>query len=800
VLDGSGNSSNLSASLTFTSEPQLSLSFDYDQGYDDGDLVTADGYQEVRVEAHFDLDPGDRVQVLVNGSWEDADYYYGEEEEAPETGGYFYTWVELDGTGVISARVVNAENEVLARTDRTYVIDSYQPSYSAVGATLSLNIASDTGVPGDNMTQMSEAMIDVQLDSLSGLKVGDVIALRDSIGLEGVMLLGMRGHHVITADDLAGNGHFLIAAQLGGLDRWGPLNLRVVVESAGGNHAEEGHYSNAVLQLTLDNTPAALEGVETSAGLDVLYLYFSEELDPGATFTLVKTSDQSAITITPAMYEQDPESGMMMVSLPTPLADGAAYTLHASGILYDLAGNFTLSDPLASFTASLDVPVDVTFGGISLGDSGAADGYTNVAAQSVSGSFSGTLHSSHKIQVSLDNGLNWTDATLSGSNWSLPGATLAEGENELIVRVLKNGSGYNEVYRSVTLDTAAPGLGSAPDLRPAYDTGASNSDNITATASLTVRALLASEDGYRVGDVVDIVNSSNALLGHHTIIASDFDAYGHIGDIDIALDTLAEGAHSLHVRVTDIAGNVISGPALAVTVDSTPPAALLDVGSLTYNDSTGLMGISLSGVTTGAMVEYTLNDSDWQAATSNGGHWEFTTQTGIQQGISLRVTDAAGNLGRGFSGMPFGSAVHIESDWNQTISEMPYRVLFTQGGDDYIRYAVPDDFDYVDAGSGIDTLALSGASTFDAASLAGKVLNVEQLELNGAITMTVAGESTLNALGTLTLRILGSVSAMVDLSSGAWTHATTIGGYGIYTAGNAVLEIAEIVGVDLGTA
>lgn len=796
-----------------SSIPTLLITFGDDSGASDTDLVTNNGWQDIYVDIGSGTVSGtDRVEIYVNGAWHTAT----PEEWEGQT--YYYlsgeTAGDLSGSGEIIARLVSNTNAVRAVQTSHYVIDESAPGWSAVGATLSLNSATDTGEVGDGATQYLNVTVDVDLHSMSGLQVGDHISIREVHEGEGTWVGPVVGtEHVITAADLAGDGHlsFNLSFEEGeeGEEEEGPWHsnhhsLKVVVSDLAGNRAEEGSYSNQTLELHIDREAAIFEYGETNGDLTQLSLHFNEGVNP-AGFKLVKVSDNSEILLTPEMFTFSAGYSVVNIALPAALQEGAEYRLESTGILYDrAAGNITGTNPLDTFYASYREDAVMESFSIS-NDTGRADNITNVAAQTVSGTYSGTLYGPQKIQVSVNGGA-WQDATLSGNNWSLAGVTLLAGDNNVDTRFSSGSSSFGEIYNQVTLDATAPGLGSAPDLLVNFDDGASNSDNVTSLTDIMVTALLATESGYRIGDLIEILDGST-VVGQHTLTASDFDSYGPVYNVDIALDTLALGGHSLSVRATDGAGNTITGPALPVTIapppapDTTPPTAVLDPGSLSYNDSTGLMTIALDGDATDTTVEYSQNGgATWIATTFNGGTWQLTASPGIQPGITFRVVDGAGNVGSGVAGMPAGTIVHIESDWNQTMGADGYDVLYTNGGEDYIIYSSPDGFRFVDAGGGNDTLALTGTFSFDAADLAGKIFNFEEIELNGAITMEIAGDSTLLSLGMPTLRIDGSASALVDLSSGAWTHATTIGGYEIYTAGNATLEIATVVGVDLGTA
>src|SRR5262249_47776056 len=98
----------------------------------------------------------------------------------------------------------------------------------------------------------------------------------------------------------------------------------------------------------------------------------------------------------------------------------------------DLAANVTAGTGHA-FTLDALRPQAVATVTARSADSGAAgDFITNVAAQRVSGTFTGALGAGEKIQVSLD-GTTWIDATAGAGTWSAD-VTLPAGSSILSVR------------------------------------------------------------------------------------------------------------------------------------------------------------------------------------------------------------------------------------------------------------------------------------------------------------------------------------------------------------------------------
>src|SRR5262249_1232726 len=109
--------------------------------------------------------------------------------------------------------------------------------------------------------------------------------------------------------------------------------------------------------------------------------------------------------------------------------------------IQDTAGNtlinFTTTGSSATYTEDNTPPTSVaTVTGLSA-DSGSSnsDFYTNVASQTVSGTYTGTLGAGETIQVSTD-GSTWINATTSAGTWSASGVTLSAGTGALQVRTV----------------------------------------------------------------------------------------------------------------------------------------------------------------------------------------------------------------------------------------------------------------------------------------------------------------------------------------------------------------------------
>ncbi|NVD96829.1 DUF4347 domain-containing protein [Massilia sp. BJB1822] len=148
-------------------------------------------------------------------------------------------------------------------------------------------------------------------------------------------------------------------------------------------------------------------------------------------------------------------------------ASGAASISIAGGAYADLAGNAGTAGGTPSISIDTLPPTTAVTGVAFSADTGASssDLVTNTAAQSISGTLGAPLAADERVEVSLDNGLNWSiaSAAVGGSSWTLAGQTLA-ASNTLQVRVSdafgNHGPAYSAAY---VLDTVQPGLSISSD-------------------------------------------------------------------------------------------------------------------------------------------------------------------------------------------------------------------------------------------------------------------------------------------------------------------------------------------------
>ncbi|WP_230963699.1 beta strand repeat-containing protein, partial [Burkholderia stagnalis] len=257
----------------------------------------------------------------------------------------------------------------------------------------------------------------------------------------------------------------------------------------------------------------------------------------------------------------------------------------------DIAGN--TSDP-TSFSFTLDTFAAAP--GVALTtDSGssAVDHITNVGTLNLTGVETGAV-----VEYSIDGGHTWSTSF-----------SATEGLNDVQVRQTDiAGNTSNPTSFSFTLDTSA----AAPGVALITDSGSSASDHVTNVGTLNLT-------GVETGAVVEY-----SIDGGHTWSTS-FSA--------------VEGVNDVQVRQTDIAGNTSNPTSFSFTLDTSaaaPGVALItDSGSSASDHVTNVGTLNLTGVETGAVVEYSID----------GGHtWStsFSAVEGVND-VQVRQTDIAGN-------------------------------------------------------------------------------------------------------------------------------------------------------------
>ncbi|WP_232489766.1 beta strand repeat-containing protein, partial [Burkholderia ubonensis] len=347
--------------------------------------------------------------------------------------------------------------------------------------------------------------------------------------------------------------------------------------------------------------------------------------------------------------------------------------------------------------------------------SSAVDHVTNVGTLNLSGVEIGAT-----VEYSTDGGHTWSTSF-----------SATEGVNNVQARQIDvAGNTSPATAFSFTLDTSA----AAPGVALATDSGSSASDHITNVGTLNLT-------GVETGATVEY-----SIDGGHTWSTS-FSA--------------TEGLNDVQVRQTDIAGNTSSATSFSFTLDTSaaaPGVALTtDSGSSTSDHVTNVGTLSLTGIETGATVQYSVD---------NGAHWStsFSAVEGVNN-VQVRQIDVAGNT----------SPATAFSFTLDTSAAAPGVALTTDSGSsasDHITNVGTLNLSGVETGATVE-YSTDGGHTWSTSFIATEGLNdvqVRQTDIAGNTSDPTSFSFTLD-----TSAAAPGVALTTDSGSSASDHITNVG-------------------------
>ena len=334
--------------------------------------------------------------------------------------------------------------------------------------------------------------------------------------------------------------------------------------------------------------------------------------------------------------------GSYTVALTGPLADGSA-SLRARE--EDVAGNLSPASPALALVIDTTPPATPPVPSLlAADDSGTAgDGVTNVNQPRLTG----TAEPNANVRL-LDAAGNVLGAGAAGADGRYTvrvGSPLKDGTYLVRAQATDaagNASAPGPAF-TLVIDTTPPARPSAPALDPLDDSGTAG-DGIT---NVNTPRLVGKADPNVLMQILDA--SGNVLASSST--AAD-------GSYTVALTgPLADGSASLRAREEDVAGNLSpASPALALVIDTTPPARPTAPALLAADDS-GTVGDGVTNVDpprfngtaeAGSLVELLDPKGDVvgsASATGQGGYTVAPSQRLADGPYAFTVVavDAAGN-------------------------------------------------------------------------------------------------------------------------------------------------------------
>lgn len=509
------------------------------------------------------------------------------------------------------------------------VIDTTAP---AAPAAATLASASDSGAPGDNITNDASPALRGTAEPHASISI-----------YEGTTWLGST-----TAD---ATGAWSIASIQPLTD--GTHDLKLVQRDRAGNESA----ASSVLTVTIDTaTPVAPAAPLLAPGSDsgtlgdgitndnsptlsgTVEAHATVEIYEGGTLLDFTTADASG-------------AWSATIGAATPLADG----LHNITIKQvDGAGNKSDASPALALTISSGTTSGPTAPAApaapvlaSASDSGTpGDGITSDNSPTLSG----TALANATVEIYAGTTLLGTTTANTAGAWSLTLGTatpLADGSRELTARQV-DGSGNRSAVSAplaLTIDSVAPVAPIAVTLATGSDTGYIG-DRITSDNTPTLSGVVEAHATVQVYE-------GTTLLGTATA-----DAYGLWFATLGSPTPLAEGKHNLTVRQVDRAGNAsAASSALELTIDTGAPGALsapilfTDTG---ISDSDGITNeryavLRGSGAEPYTEVRIVAGATEYGTGFSDeAGNWTAHVSAPLEEGtytFKVRQVDRAGNYG-----------------------------------------------------------------------------------------------------------------------------------------------------------
>ncbi|KQQ32736.1 hypothetical protein ASF61_14455 [Duganella sp. Leaf126] len=482
--------------------------------------------------------------------------------------------------------------------------------------------------------------------------------------------------------------------------------------------------SAVIVTITVSSTNAGL-GTFTAASASAAGFVTS---DGGLTYTHTSTAPGAAQAALQSLVFQAAPGQAGSTTLAIAVNDGHVIVSNTAT---------TVQSTVPSSTTALSVTFSADSG------SSSTDLITNVAAQTISGTLSAGLQSGEQVQVSLDNGVTWTNAVASvgGTAFTLAGQTLPAGAGVLQVRVLNGGGSNTPLSVSYALDTTAPTTSGAAVVFSS-DSGASSTDLITRTAQQTVTGTLTA--ALAADEHVEVSLNNGATWT--TASASTGSSAWSLAGVTLT------GSDTLQVRVVDAAGNTGAAHGTAYVLDVAAPTATLSTGvSVIGGGQTSTVTVSFSEVPVGlslasfsgvngtvsnlqATADPRVYTIDYAANGGVGG------VTGGVQLVAGSYTDVAGNAGAAAAAtsmsITLGPTVVISSDKASLNASQVANLTFTFSSTPFGFTAS----DIVASGGTVSNLVNQGNGVYTALFTPGA-------NVNGPASVTVTGGSYTDFLG-----------------------------------------------------
>ncbi|MFZ5262724.1 Ig-like domain-containing protein [Enterobacter roggenkampii] len=661
VIDNAGNvgatdSQDVVIDLTKPAATTITVdSITQDTGLSGSDFITSDNQISLKGTLGAALGSGDHAQISLDGgvTWIDVSvsglsWTYVDGRTLAD-GDYNYQLRVIDDAGNISAtasQVVTIDT-VAPDASKTIAIDSISDDtglsssdfitrdtsltlHGSLGATLAdgeyAQISIDGGVTWQNVIVTGNSWYYVDSRTLGNQTYDYYVRVVDAAGN-----VGASAHQQVTVDTIAPDAAITVSVD----------NITV----------DTGFDNNDFLTSSTSYTLHGTLGAELGAGE-----YVQVSMDGGSTWVYATVSGtQWSYSDTRALTDGSHNYQVRVV---------------------DQAGNVGATTSQAVTVDTQAPQYGITIDSISedTGQSG-SDFITMDTKLTLNGSLSSALASDERVQISLDGGNTWSDATVTNQRWSYTDTRdLPDGDYTYQVRIIDQaGNVGSTASQVVTVDTTPP---TTVGTVVSYTDGEGERQGTFGSAVATDdNSPLINGTLNRAPDDGEIVQlyRDGVLLGQVTMNGSASWSFQDNG--------LSDGNHTYIVRVTDRAGNYTESDGFVLNVDTSIPTTTAAITAQTTSDTTPIVtGTVSADLVNGEYLVVTVNGKTYTSQTGGAvvvdpdhNTWYLQIPDGDALGVAsysvtAQVKSSAGNGNT--TGTATGSLVidttSVNTDWATT--------------------------------------------------------------------------------------------------------------------------------------
>ena len=314
-----------------------------------------------------------------------------------------------------------------------------------------------------------------------------------------------------------------------------------------------------------------------------------------------------------------------------------------AGLLDSSKLNFTTAGGIAAPTAHIGAAIGFVDTGTS-----ASDYITNSAAQTVQGTYTGTLAAGESVQVSVDNGLTWHTANASAGAWTCSSFDPLSGNSTLVARVVNTqGLSSGSASHSYVYDNTPPAVSNvtiSDQLLTAGETA-----TVTVTFSEAVANLSIVDQSISVSSYSAFSSADGGLTWTATVTPNsntqqnNVQDHFHFSAIDLAGNALtsANAGDTAFVPSYNVSTVVMVGAITALSADTGSSAS----DFVTRTAAQTISGTVIGDVPGGTVVQVSMDGgSSWASATVNNSNHTWTFATSLLSGthsIQARTFDGS---------------------------------------------------------------------------------------------------------------------------------------------------------------